>query len=153
LSRVRAVEEHRAEAALRAVTDAVDVSTAVHCCARDVPLALLHHAGFGALSVDVATAALDLDVVGPAVEQGLHLWLGVVPALGPGVPPAPRDVVLPVRRLWSDLGFPVELLAERVTVTPACGLAGASTGWAATAMRLARQGAKILADAPEAAPR
>jgi hypothetical protein len=47
----------------------------------------------------------------------------------------------------------VELLAERVTVTPACGLAGASTGWAATAMRLARQGAKILADAPEAAPR
>jgi hypothetical protein len=35
-----------------------------------------------------------------------------------------------------------------VAVTPACGLAGASSGWATTAMRLVRQTAKVLAEEP-----
>jgi hypothetical protein len=36
-------------------------------------------------------------------------------------------------------------------VTPACGLAGASLGWAATAMRLVQQVSRVLAEAPEIA--
>jgi hypothetical protein len=39
-------------------------------------------------------------------------------------------------------------MAERITVTPACGLAGASLGWATTAMRLVRQAAKVLTEEP-----
>jgi hypothetical protein len=38
-----------------------------------------------------------------------------------------------------------------VTLTPSCGLANASLGWARTAMRLVRQAARVLTEAPEEA--
>lgn len=148
LSRVRAVASTDAEQALGQVIRAAAVKTVVHCCAADVPLGLLARCAAG-VSVDLAVARLDLDELGAAVEQGLALWAGVVPALGPGVAPTPRETVEPVRRIWRQLGFAPELLAERVTVTPACGLAGASLGWATTAMRLVRQAARILAEEPQ----
>jgi methionine synthase II (cobalamin-independent) len=151
LSRVRAVPAPDAEQALREVIGAAGVPVTVHCCAPDVPLPLLRAAGATAVSVDLATARLDLDRVGEAVEGGLALWTGIVPSLGPGVPPSPREVVAPVRRLWGQLGFPAELLVERVVVTPACGLAGASDGWARTALKLVRQAARVLGEAPEGA--
>jgi len=137
---VRAVDPVTARDALAEVVAAAgDIDVVVHCCAADVPLALLVAAGAAAVSLDLTTARLDYDVVGQLVEKGTRLWLGVVPALGPGVPPPVREVVEPVRRLWRDLGFPPELLAETVVLTPACGLAGASEGWARTALRLIRQ--------------
>ena len=148
LSRVRAVPAPDAEQALRAAITAAEVPTVVHCCAADVPLGLLAGAGAAAVSVDLSVARIDRDVLGAAIDEGLDLWSGVVPALGPGVAPTPRETVEPVRRLWRDLGFAPELLPERVTVTPACGLAGASAGWATTAMRLVRQAAKVLAEEP-----
>jgi methionine synthase II (cobalamin-independent) len=152
LSRVRAVPEPDATQVLREAVGAVEVPVVVHSCAPDVPVALVQAAGAAGVSLDLATARLDRDVLGAAVEQGLELWAGVVPSLGPGVPPAPRDVVQPVRRLWRDLGLAPELLSERVVLTPACGLAGASSGWALTALRLLRQAARILDDAPAQAP-
>ena len=145
---MRAVAEPDAEAVLRSMVQAVDVPVVVHCCAAEVPVAMAHRAGAAAVSLDLAVAHLDLDVLGPAVEAGLQLWAGVVPALGPGVPPSPRDVVEPVRRLWRDLGLPAEQLLDRVALTPACGLAGASSGWARTAMQLVRQAARVLAEEP-----
>jgi methionine synthase II (cobalamin-independent) len=147
---IRAVDAATARDALRAVVEASgDVPVTIHCCAADVPLRLLAGAGAAAASVDLATARLDRDVVGELVEAGLRLWLGVVPALGPGVPPPVREVVEPVRRLWHEIGFVPERLADTVVLTPACGLAGASDGWSRTAMQLVRQGARVLADAPE----
>lgn len=151
LSRVRAVPAPDAEQVLRDVVAGVEVPVAVHCCAADVPLALLHRSGATAVSVDLAAARLDLDALGTAVEAGLQLWAGVVPALGPGVAPAVRDLLAPVRRLWSDLGFSPELMAERITLTPACGLAGASEGWTRTALKLVRQGARVLGEMPDGA--
>jgi methionine synthase II (cobalamin-independent) len=152
LSRVRAVPAPDAGQALRAAITAAEIPTVVHCCAADVPLALLAGTGAAAvsvdLSVDLSVARIDRDVLGAAMDEGLDLWAGVVPALGPGVAPTPRETVEPVRRLWRDLGFAADLLPERVTVTPACGLAGASAGWATTAMRLVRQAAKVLAEEP-----
>jgi methionine synthase II (cobalamin-independent) len=148
LSRVRAVAEPDAEQVLRAVVQLADVPVVVHCCSADVPVSLVHRAGAAAVSVDMAVARLDRDLVGTAVDEGLGLWAGVVPALGPGAAPVLREVVEPVRRLWRDLGFPPQLLGERVTLTPACGLAGASIGWASTAMRLVRQAAKVLTEEP-----
>ena len=123
----------------------------VHCCASDPPIALIQQAGATAVSFDLAATSgrLDLDSVGEAVERGLALWLGVVPAIGPGVPPAVRDVLAPVRALWSRLGFDADRLPQTVTLTPACGLAGASAGWARSAMRLVVQAARALSEAPE----
>jgi methionine synthase II (cobalamin-independent) len=147
---IRAVEPAFVRDALAGVVAAAgEVGVAVHCCAADVPLHLLAAAGAKAVSVDLATARPDHDAVGELVEAGLKLWLGVVPALGPGVPPPVRDVVEPVRRLWHEIGFPPELLSQTIVLTPACGLAGASEGWVRTALRLVRQAAGVLADAPE----
>ena len=147
LSRVRAVPEPDVEQVLAAATASAAVPTVVHCCAAEVPLRLLARCA-SAVSVDLALARLDYDELGEEIERGLELWAGVVPALGPGVPPTPRETVEPVRRMWHQLGFAPELMTERITVTPACGLAGASAGWAATAMRLVRQAAKVLTEEP-----
>jgi methionine synthase II (cobalamin-independent) len=148
LSRVRAVPAADAEQALREAVTAAAVPVVVHCCAADVPLTLFAGSGVAAVSLDLAVARIDRDELGAAVERGFVLWAGVVPALGPGVAPSVREVVEPVRRLWGELGFAAELMAEHVTLTPACGLAGASVGWATTAMRLVRQAAKVLAEEP-----
>jgi methionine synthase II (cobalamin-independent) len=148
LSRVRAVPAADAEQALREAVTAAAVPVVVHCCAADVPLTLFAGSGVAAVSLDLAVARIDRDELGAAVERGFVLWAGVVPALGPGVVPSVREVVEPVRRLWGELGFAAELMAEHVTLTPACGLAGASVGWATTAMRLVRQAAKVLAEEP-----
>jgi len=146
LGRLRPVEETVAGQAIRDIVEAAGVPVVVHCCAADVPIALLHDAGARAVSFDLAVARLDRDVVGERVERGLELWLGVVPSLGPGAPPKVRQVLEPVRALWRDLGFPVEQLPATVSLTPACGLAGASEGWARSALRLVQQSARALAD-------
>jgi methionine synthase II (cobalamin-independent) len=43
-------------------------------------------------------------------------------------------------------------LPDAVTLTPACGLAGASEGWARNALRLVVQAARVLSEAPETIP-
>lgn len=144
-----AVDAADAVAAMRSVVDAADAPVVIHCCAAEPPLALIRQSGAAALSFDATLGSLDRDVIGELVDGGSVLWLGVVPALGPGVPPTPRDVADPVRRLWRELGFPPERLPATVTLTPACGLAGASPGWAHSAYRLVRQAALALAEAPE----
>jgi methionine synthase II (cobalamin-independent) len=124
----------------------------VHCCAARPPVGVAVRAGAHAVSLEAAAVlgdAATLEAVGEAVEDGVDVFLGVVPALGPGVPPTVRDVARPARQLWRALGLAPELLAERVVVTPVCGLAGASLGWVHTAHRLCRQAAAVLAEAPE----
>ena len=149
--RIPARESPDVVASLGATIEAMDVPVVVHCCAADPPIALLRQAGATAVSFDLAAAgaSLDLDHVGESVEGGLALWLGVVPAIGPGVPPTVRDVLVPVRALWSRLGFEIDRLPEVVTLTPACGLAGASSGWTRSALRLVGQAARALSEAPE----
>lgn len=146
---VRAVDATVATQALRKVVESAEGPVVVHCCHAEVPLSVLRQAGAAGVSFDLATAGLHRDRLGDAVEAGLALWLGVVPAQGPGVAPSTREVLGPVRRLWSELGFPPERLPETVTLTPACGLAGASEGWARTALRLLVQAARALAEAPD----
>jgi methionine synthase II (cobalamin-independent) len=131
------------------VRAAGDVPVVLHCCAPDAPIRLLAAVGASAVSVDILSASPDRDAFGDLVESELGLWLGVVPALGPGSPPTPRSVADRVRRLWQELGFAPERLAEVVSITPTCGLAGASQGWVHSAYRLLRQAARVLAEAPE----
>jgi methionine synthase II (cobalamin-independent) len=144
--RVAAIEPQVVRDGLAAVVDVVDVPVVVHCCAGAPPLRVLADSGATALSVDIAQG-LDLDEVGALVERGVALWLGVVPTLGPGVPPTVRAVLAPVRDMWRRLTFAPERLATSVVLTPACGLAGASDGWSRTALRLVTQSARALAEA------
>jgi hypothetical protein len=141
-----------AQSVLRAVVDALGAPVVVHCCADRPPVALLHGAGAAGLSLDL-TAAGDRcdDELGAALEDGVTLLAGVVPAVAvPGREMSdPAVTVEPVRRLWRRLGLPSEGL-RGVVVTPTCGMAGADPAHVLAALRLARAAAGQLADDPEA---
>lgn len=136
---------------LRSVVEnfhAVDVPVVVHCCAERPPVALLHRAGVAGLSLDlgIVPGSLD-DELGAALEGGVALFAGVVPATD-SEPSDATVVSEPVRRLWRRLGLSSEGL-RHVVVTPTCGMAGASPGYAAKALGLAQEAARRLAEDPE----
>ncbi|QCQ91860.1 methionine synthase [Rhodococcus sp. SGAir0479] len=119
----------------------------VHCCAADVPWALLRRSGAAMVGFDVgALRTADLDGVGELLDGGVDLALGLVPAIAPERTPGWRDLAEPATRMVDRLGFPREYLASRIAVTPACGLAGASTEWARTALRAANELTRAFAD-------
>lgn len=148
-SRLRAVEEPVAEAALRSVIEAAGAYPIVHCCARNVPYALLRGAGAKALSVDLSLVSKrDDDAVGETIDAGTALFLGAVPATDAALPSL-RATAEPVRELWRRLGFPPARLAEQVVITPACGMAGASPRHVRDALKRCRDTARMLFEAAE----
>ncbi|MGK5632114.1 methionine synthase [Streptomyces sp. URMC 123] len=146
----RAVDRQVVEGALRDVMAAAgDAPVVVHSCAPDVPFALLRRAGARGVSFDFSLLTdRDDEVIGEAVEGGLTLFTGVVPGVdGPLSDPA--GSVMGVRTLWRRLGLSPGTLAESVVVTPACGLAGATPGYARAAQAHCARAAKSLGDNPE----
>lgn len=142
--RLPAQEEWRVEEVLRGFPDAV-----VHCCARAVPYTLLRRAGVRAVSVDASLISRrDEDAIGELVESGAALFLGVVPGTDTRLPRS-AEIAEPAVDLWRRLGFAPEELAGKVVLTPACGLAGASPGYAETALAACREAARVLQDDPE----
>ena len=147
--RLRAVDRQVAEERLRGLVDVLGVPVAVHCCAPRPPLALLRRAGAAAVSLDLSLLTeRDDDAVGEAVEDGLVLLAGVVPAVEPGLSD-PAGSVSGVRTLWRRLGLDPALLPRHVVVTPSCGLAGASPAYARLALSHSVIAARSLADNPE----
>jgi methionine synthase II (cobalamin-independent) len=136
------VESHVVEEQLTDLIARVPAPVVVHCCAQRAPLDLFRAAGADGLSFDLGTVQ-DLDAVGTAVEAGTHLLVGVVPGTDATLPPA-KATASRVGAWWRELGFPAEQLHTAVTLTPACGLAGASPGYARTAMAHVREAAKYL---------
>ena len=76
--------------------------------------------------------------------------LGVVPGTAPERRPSPEDVAAAVVAVTDRLGFGRSALRDRIGVTPACGLAGATPQWARTAIGLARKAAEAFAEDPDA---
>lgn len=137
--RHRSIDKPEADAALRLMVEAgrsAGASTVLHCCAPDVPVALVHGAGFDALSFDLTLTAPG-DVWASAFDAGLDLWPGVIPSLdAEGASDKPLG-----KKAWDffgALGFGPETYADRVVITPTCGLAGATPAWAKRALRLAQ---------------
>jgi methionine synthase II (cobalamin-independent) len=149
--RHRSVAVPEAVEALAWVLDAVAAAGAapvVHCCADPVPVQVLAKAGARAVSVDAARIARsEYDDYAALLDQDVGLWLGVVPATDPDPEPRDTDLLRSVQRLLEDLGFDPEAAGRRCVVTPACGLAGATPGWARRALVLAGQVARHLSGA------
>ncbi len=145
---VPAVAETAVEDVLRALVDGVGAPVVVHCCAQRPPVSLFRRVGAAGVSVDLLLVADAMDdELGEAVEAGLALFAGVVPALPPnGGLSDVRATVEPVRRLWQRLGLDRERLVGQVVVTPTCGLAGASPAYARAALGRAREAAKALTE-------
>ena len=140
--KLAAVEDTVVEQELAAVVAAIPHPVVVHCCANRAPLDLFRAAGADAVSFDSGLVQ-DLDALGTAVEAGTHLLVGVVPGIDAGLP-APKATASRLQAMWNELGFPAERLPEAVTLTPACGLAGATPAYARTAMAHVREAARYL---------
>jgi methionine synthase II (cobalamin-independent) len=146
------VEAITAESALRSAVEAVGVPVVIHCCAPDVPVALLAATGAAAVSLDLGLLGegrAELDAIGDALEAGVGLFAGVVPTMAPSPsapPPRGADIAATVTALWRRLGFPDDRLAGQVVVTPACGLAGATPEYARAALAATVEAGRRLAD-------
>ena len=76
--------------------------------------------------------------------------LGVVPSSAPDTRPSADMMARAAVAVTDRLGFPRSVLRERIGITPACGLAGATPEWARAAIELAQKAADAVADDPDA---
>ena len=151
LSPVAALDEAVAGALLDACAATVGAEVLVHSCAPGLPWNLLQRSAIGAVSVDAGTLrAADLDGIAAFVESGRAIMLGVVATGAPERRPSAEDVAAAVVAVTDRLGFGRSALRDRIGVTPACGLATATPGWARTAIELAHQAADAFAQDPDA---
>lgn len=150
LSPVHPVDEAVVTALLDECAEAVDAEVAIHCCAADLPWKVLQRSAISAVSVDlVALTAPDLDGIGEFIDSDRTVLLGAVPATVADPRPSAEQIAASVAAVTDRLGFARDVLRRRIGITPACGLAGATTAWARSAIELAQQAADGLADDPE----
>jgi hypothetical protein len=133
---LRPVENTTARDALGELITAVDAPVVVHCCAADVPFAVLREAGAAAVSIDLSLVT-DLDGLGEWLDAGLGLFAGVQAA-------APATMAESIRGVWRKLGFPLEQMSGQVIVTPPCGLAGTAQSQVVKVLTACREAAHQL---------
>jgi methionine synthase II (cobalamin-independent) len=149
---VHPVDEALATSLFDDCVAAVGAPVALHSCAPELPWKLLQRSSIHAVSVDVATlTATDLDGIGEFVESGRVVMLGVIPVTPPNRRPSAEEVAAAAASITDRLGFNRSVLRERVGITPACGLAGATPQWARTAVELAQKVADGIETDPDSA--
>ncbi|GAA2105625.1 methionine synthase [Microlunatus panaciterrae] len=121
----------------------VDAALTVHCCARGVPVELLHQSGVVGVGLDLELAdSSTWDQLGAAMEGGLWLGAGALSTRGQlNADQVAASVLAPIRRL----GLAPEV-SSRMVLTPACGLAGLDQPAALRALRTLRTAADIVSD-------
>ena len=163
LNRLPVPEASDLEAGLGSIVSAARAFTLVHCCALSVPFGIIKGAGADGVGCDLGTLTrTEEDSLAEAVEAGLGIVAGVIPATGaPGAPePPPADrAARAVTALWQRLGWPVARkggagpvkgegeaggVAHQVVLAPGCGMAGATPGYARAAMERCREAARLL---------
>ncbi|HET9875834.1 MAG TPA: methionine synthase, partial [Mycobacterium sp.] len=151
MTSVAAIDEASATALLDVCVAALGADVLVHGCTPGLPWNVVLRSGVTAVSVDAgALAAGDYDGMAEFVDSGRTVMLGVVPATAPQRLPSVEEVGAAAAAVTDRIGLPRSVLAERIGISPACGLAGATPQWACTAIELARKGAEALAGDPNA---
>jgi methionine synthase II (cobalamin-independent) len=151
LSPVHPVDESVAMGLLDDCVRVVGGDVALHCCAPDLPWKALQRSSIHAVSVDVsALTAADLDGLGDFVDSGRTVMLGAVATTAPTVRQSAEEVATAAVAVTDRLGFARSVLRERIGITPACGLAGATPQWARSAVELAQKAADAFAEDPDA---
>lgn len=153
-SPVRAIEESVAFGLIDECVAAVGGVAMLHSCASGLPWKALQRSALTALSVDLrGMSDADLDGVGEFLDSGREVVFGIVPARqDPAVTQCPpvEEIVEAAARVTDRLGFPRSVLGERVGISPACGLAGATSRWARAALALTQKAADAIAEDPDA---
>jgi methionine synthase II (cobalamin-independent) len=144
------VETSTVERDLRTVLAATGGLTAIHCCAPDVPLELLRRTGVNAIAIDLSLLDLsdsaELDRIAEHIDSGVVLMAGVVPGDGSDPATLPETDVLAdkLRTVVTSVGFALERVPAAITVTPTCGLAGATAPYARAALKRCAEVARKL---------
>jgi methionine synthase II (cobalamin-independent) len=140
--------------AIRLLDDCVAIvgpEVVLHSCAAGLPWKALQRSSIHAVSIDASTlTAADLDGVGDFVDSGRTVMLGVVPTTTPAARPSADEMAKAVVGVTDRLGFARSVLRERIGISPACGLAGATPQWARSAVELAQKAADAFAEDPDA---
>ena len=162
LNRLPVPEASGAEVGLGAVINAAQAFTVVHCCALSVPFGIIRGAGADGVGCDLAALEQAAeDGLAEAVEAGLGIVAGVIPATGTTTAPEPPAADRAARMItarWRRMGWPVARnggdgpggvagtagVAAQVVLAPACGMAGATPGYARAAMARCREAARRL---------
>jgi methionine synthase II (cobalamin-independent) len=148
---VHPVDESVATGLLDDCVATVGADVVLHSCAAELPWKMLQRSTIHAVSVDVQTLTpSDLDGIGEFVDSGRTVLLGVVGATTPEHPPSAEELAKRVVSITDRLGFSRSVLRERIGVTPACGLAGATPEWARKAVELTQKTADAIAEDPDA---
>lgn len=106
---------------LRAQVDEVGL----HCCAAGLDLELPARVGLDSLALDLSRLVpADWDHLGPWLEGGRRLVLGVADSAAPDQLPGVDALVTRILRVARSLGVDPEVWARQVDLAPACGLAG-----------------------------
>jgi methionine synthase II (cobalamin-independent) len=151
LTPVHPVDESAAAGLLDDCVATIGGGVAIHSCAPGLPWTMLARSSVSAVSVDLSTlTAAELDGVGEFLESGRTVLLGVVAATAPDRGPSADEVAKAVVEVTDRLGFARAVLPEQIGMTPACGLAAATSQWARTAIELTQKAADAIADDPGA---
>ena len=149
-SRHRPVADGEATASLRTLREALGGTThdvVLHCCAPGLDLEVVRRAGVGGVSVAAGTLGSgDWDAVGHWLEGGGEVVLGVLASDVPDHLPGLDDVVRATVRWLGRLELDPDLVDERVSLSPACGLGLWTTGPARAALGLVRRAAPLVAE-------
>jgi methionine synthase II (cobalamin-independent) len=151
LTPVHPVDETMAVDQLDECVAVVGGEVAVHCCAADMPWDMLRRSMIQAVGIDLSLLEqAALDGLGEFVDSGRTVLLGMVPSAAGHRTRSAERLTEEAAALTDRLGLPRRFLAERIGVTPACGLAGATSEWARTAIERVQQTADTLTQDPEA---
>ncbi|WP_101949171.1 methionine synthase [Mycobacterium sp. 3519A] len=151
LTPVHPVDEPVAIGLLDDCVSVVGGEVVLHSCAPALPWKAVQRSGIHAISVDASTlTAADLDGVGDFVDSGRTVMLGVVTATAPATRPSAEEIAKAAAAVTDRLGFARSVLRDRIGITPACGLAGATPQWARIAVELAQKAADGFAEDPDA---
>ncbi len=149
-SRHRPVADAEATASLRIMREALGGITddvLLHCCAPGLDLEIVRRAGVGGVSVAARTLdSRDWDAVAHWLEGGGELVLGVLASDVPDHLPGLDDLVRAAVRSLGRLGLDPDLVVERVSLSPACGLGLWTPGPARAALALVRRAAPLVAE-------
>jgi methionine synthase II (cobalamin-independent) len=144
--RLAPVEADPATEGLRAVIQAANVYSIVHCCAAGPPFGIIMQSGASGVSFDLSQLRRENeDLFAEAVEAGAGIFTGVIQAQDSERTPA-SQLVSEITSVWRRIGLSLTAFHEQVVITPSCGLAGASPERATAVLATCREAARI---APE----
>ncbi len=122
----------------------------LHSCGEQIPWTVLQRSAVSAVAVDPSGFAdKDLDGLGEFLDTGRAVVFGVLPGTATDRRPSVEQVAAAVAAVTDRIGLPRAVLRDRVGISPACGLAGATAGWARAALGLAQRAADALTDDPD----